>query len=112
MRVRLINLDRDQDRLAEFCAFNAHMTDIERMSAVDGGKQDIAALVRDGILDRAIVGRYTAGSIGNALSHLALWNESVDSGGIVTVCEDDAIFHRQFNETAGRAIAALPADWD
>lgn len=112
MRIRLINLDRSQERLAEFQAHNAHMQSVERISAIDGGRQDIAALVRDGILDQGIVGTYTQGSIGNALSHLALWDEAIATDRIVTVCEDDAIFHRHFEETAGHVIAELPPDWD
>jgi GR25 family glycosyltransferase involved in LPS biosynthesis len=112
MRIRLINLDRSQDRLAEFNASNGHLTNIDRMSAVDGEHQDIAALVGNGTIDQGIAGNYTKGAIGIALSHLAIWDEAIDSDRIVTACEDDAIFHRRFSESAARVIAELPPDWD
>jgi GR25 family glycosyltransferase involved in LPS biosynthesis len=55
---------------------------------------------------------YTDGALGCALSHLAQWNLAAAGEETVTVAEDDAIFHLQFESLAEEVIAGLPADWD
>src|SRR5262245_13656445 len=100
MKIRLMNLDRSPDRLAEFNAHNAHMTTIERFSAIDGEKLDVAAITADPVIGPDVTTCYSRGATGNALSHLAMWNEAIESRSTLTVCEDDAIFHRSFSNTA------------
>jgi GR25 family glycosyltransferase involved in LPS biosynthesis len=123
MRICLINLDRTPDRLAAFMAVNSHLGEVSRFAAVDGAALDISELIRNGTIRREILNRnetvpadipahYTAGAIGNALSHLALWQEAIESGHALTICEDDAIFHSRYVPTAESLLSALPADWD
>ncbi len=47
MLIQLINLDRSPERLQQFTAVNGHLTNVERFPAIDGGRQDIAALTRN-----------------------------------------------------------------
>ena len=112
MSIHLINLDRSTERLAEFKAANPHLENVRRFSAIDGYRQDIAALVKSGIFEAGVAEGYTPGALGAALSHLALWEEAIAAGQDVTICEDDAIFNRHFAATAARVIGALPPDWD
>ncbi len=55
--------------------------------------------------------RYTDGAVGVALSHIALWDEVIESGEIGTVCEDDAIFNENFIAESDAVIKSLPEDW-
>jgi hypothetical protein len=54
LRVHLINLDRSQERLAEFKELNSHLTDVERFPAVDGYSLDIPALAQQGLVSSDI----------------------------------------------------------
>lgn len=109
MRTYLINLDRTPERLADFHRVNAHLKDVTRFSAVDGRTIDRRKLVERGILAEDV--RYTDGAIGNTLSHLRLWNRAIELREPITVAEDDAIFHYQFESLAPEVISQLPADW-
>jgi glycosyl transferase family 25 len=110
MQVHLINLDRSVDRLAEFRRVNAHLGSVERVAAVDGGSVDRQRLVDAGTLAPDLA--YTPGAIGCALSHIGLWRMAMDRRQPLTVAEDDAIFHLQFDILAASVIATLPMDWD
>jgi GR25 family glycosyltransferase involved in LPS biosynthesis len=112
MQLNLINLDRSTARLSEFQAANAHLEGIRRFSAIDGYEQDLPALVEAGVFERGVAEGYTPGALGAAMSHLALWEEAIEKGETLTICEDDAIFNRRFTPTAARVLDALPRDWD
>ena len=62
--IKLINLDRSPDRLAEFTRVNAHLGDVSRFAAVDGKTLDIDALARIRLLDPRIIPPYTMGAVG------------------------------------------------
>lgn len=110
MQVQLINLDRSPERLAEFQARNAHLSDVRRFAAIDGRTVDRAALVERSLFDGRT--RYGNGAVGVALSHLQLWQAAIDGGQPLTICEDDAIFHRDFESRAAAAIGGLAPGWD
>ena len=114
MQIRVINLDRSQDRLAAFMSTNAHLTAVSRFSAIDGRKLDLAKLVRAGVIGDGLLHKdyYTIGAIGAAMSHLSLWEEAADAGTMLTIAEDDAIFHSRFEAHAAEVIGQLPPDWD
>jgi GR25 family glycosyltransferase involved in LPS biosynthesis len=104
----VINLDRSTDRLAEFVGHNAHMQ-ASRFSAIDG-----AAVSRRDLIERGILATdldYSHGALGNALSHRALWELSIEKNAALTICEDDAIFNRQFTRDAELIVNSLPKDW-
>jgi glycosyl transferase family 25 len=110
--VDFINLDRFADRRREFMTNNAHLSEIRRCSSFDGRDLDVRALVESGTIDKDIVTTYTVGALGLALAHISLWDKAIEMGEVVTVCEDDAIFHHQFERQAEAIIRRLPANWD
>ena len=108
--IHVISLDRTPARFAEFQRRNAHLRHFTRFPAVDGRKLDREELIREGIMT-ADCG-YTAGCLGCALSHFALWRKVIEEGRAITVAEDDAIFSRNFAERSREFLEGLPTDWD
>jgi GR25 family glycosyltransferase involved in LPS biosynthesis len=108
----LINLDRSPERLAEFAHTNAHLTEVTRFSAVDGDTLDKASLMRAGLVTSDLLKTYSTGALGCAMSHVALWKLGIAAGQMITIAEDDAIFHGGFPQHAAQVLANLPADWD
>lgn len=110
LNIRLINLDRSSDRLAAFQALNIHiMPHIARFSAVDGKNIERSVFVERGIIAPDL--GYTDGAIGNALSHIALWNTASREDCSLTICEDDAVFNRSFWAVSSALLQQLPSDW-
>ncbi len=111
MQVRFLNLDRSKDRLRAFLEVNRHLTDPLRVAAVDGSvcsRKDLQAV-------HALAGEmpgYTDGAIGCALSHLGEWELASMTDAPITLAEDDAILHHQFEPLAEAVLASLPPDWD
>ena len=112
MRVHFINLDRSQDRLVEFKKVNSHLTDAVRFSAIDGHRLDIELLARQGLVTWDIFPSYSIGAVGSALSHKSLWQVAAERNEMLTIAEDDVIFHSQFETLAQEIISTLPRDWD
>ena len=112
MIIHLINLDRSPDRLAEFQRVNEHIANVDRFSAVDGQTVDVASLVTNRMIDPVAKPSYSQGAIGAALSHGALWSRAIEENRPLTICEDDAIFHSEFERLSQSLIATLPPDWD
>jgi GR25 family glycosyltransferase involved in LPS biosynthesis len=106
----VINLDRSKDRLSRFETTNRDsQIDFRRFPALDGRK-----VARGPLIDRGIITAdlgYSEGSLGGALSHLALWDLAIEKNQPLTVCEDDAIINRGFSSAAASVIQALPQDW-
>lgn len=108
--IRLINLDRSPDRLAAFQAVNGHvMPHVTRFPAVDGKNVERATLVEHGIIAPDL--GYNDGALGNALSHIALWDIATREDRSLTICEDDAIFNRSFCAASESLLRGLPPDW-
>jgi glycosyl transferase, family 25 len=112
MIVDFINLDRFAERRQEFMSNNAHLSEVRRCGLFDGRGLDPAALAAAGVIDREVMKTYTAGALGVALAHIHLWDGPIRTGQPATICEDDAIFHRDFERRAEAMIARLPEDWD
>ncbi len=110
--MHVINLDRVPARFDAFRAVNPHLSDVSRYSAVDGPRLDIASLASRGLVTSNVLETYATSALGNALSHLALWNAAIESGTVLTVAEDDAVFNVDFERAAGRIMGALAPDWD
>jgi len=110
MRVSVISLARTPERLAEFRRQNDPVLRYDVFPAVDGREFTPQQLASAGYFDGTV--SYTQGAIGNALSHLRLWESVGQSEYPATICEDDAIFHRQFVEQSERLIAQLHMKWD
>ncbi|HZP79373.1 MAG TPA: glycosyltransferase family 25 protein [Pseudolabrys sp.] len=112
MRIHIINLDRTPERLSEFTAVNSHLTDLARFSAIDGQQLDIPRLASQNVVAPNVLTTFSLGGVGLALSHLALWEHVIATGQVMTICEDDAIFNRHFEEMADEMLRLLPSDWD
>ena len=112
VRVHVINPDRSAYRWAEFCSGNHHLSDVERFGALDGGKLDITALVREGVASADVLNTYSLSSLGTAVSHARLWDVTIEQGQALTIAEDDAIFNSHYVSCAADLIGTLPASWD
>jgi glycosyl transferase family 25 len=112
VRVHVINPDRSAYRWAEFCSGNHHLSDVERFGALDGGKLDITALVREGVASADVLNTYSLSSLGTAVSHARLWDVTIEQGRALTIAEDDAIFNSHYVSCAADLIGTLPASWD
>jgi glycosyl transferase, family 25 len=112
LRVHVINLDRTPERFAAFTATNRHLSDVSRCAAVDGRHLDIASLVARGLVADDVLSTYSKNGLGCTLSHVGLWTTAIESDRALTVAEDDAIFNRDFEADAERAMRELPPDWD
>lgn len=112
MRVHVISLDRTPERFNTFATVNRHLADVTRYAAVDGRHLDTAALVARGLIASDVLATYSPSALGCALSHVGLWTAASESDRALTVAEDDAIFHGDFDRLAESAMRELPPDWD
>lgn len=112
MRLSVINLPSRADRRAQFLVWNERAgVEIAFVDAVVGASLDRAELVSRGLL-AAENASFTAGAIGNALSHHALWTAAAQSEAPVFVCEDDACLRGDIAAQATGVVSQLPAHWD
>jgi len=112
LHIHLVNLDRNPERLAEFCNVNRHLTSVSRFPAVDGKSLELDSLVQQGLVTKDILSMFSVGALGCAMSNITLWDRAIASNQMVTICEDDAIFNAHFEERADDLIKRLPNDWN
>jgi GR25 family glycosyltransferase involved in LPS biosynthesis len=105
----VISLERTPQRWRAFEAANQGGPAYMRFDAVDGLKIDGGDLISGGMMSADL--DYTPGAVGCALSHIAFWRACAVADGPVTVCEDDAILHPDF-QTYAAAAADLQPDFD
>lgn len=108
MRINVISLVRRPERLAEFHKLNKHLTNVTVFNAIDGLSLAPNDLAARRLIEPPV--RYTAGALGNMMSHTTLWDHAAATGEITTVCEDDAIFNYEFQHLALGLISSLPDD--
>ncbi len=112
MRLNVINLPARADRRAQFNAWNARPdVEIAFTDAVIGAGLDRADLQTRGLL-AAGAEQFSAGALGNALSHHKLWLEAAAATQPTFVCEDDACLRGDFAAQTTGALSQIPADWD
>jgi glycosyl transferase, family 25 len=107
--IKVISLRRTPDRREKFARLNDGIS-FEFVDAVDGQAVDRAKFLDGRLAEEDLP--YSAGAIGCALSHLALWERSIKEQAVLTVVEDDAILRCDFGEKSLEVIAGLPAGWD
>jgi GR25 family glycosyltransferase involved in LPS biosynthesis len=108
--IHVINLERSKDRMAAFRNTNGGLKlNFLRFPALEGKNVDRGPLVERGMITADL--GYGDGALGNALSHLSLWDLAIEKNQTLTVCEDDAIFNRGFGPAAESLLQALPPDW-
>jgi glycosyl transferase family 25 len=110
MRINVISLERTPERLADFRTLNWHLQNTTIFKAVDGSNLSNAELETRGLIVLPI--HYSSGALGCMMSHTSLWEQAANSGEIMTVCEDDAIFNRNFERDALAILKELPDDTD
>jgi GR25 family glycosyltransferase involved in LPS biosynthesis len=113
--VYVLSLDRTPERFASFCAINRHLTNVKRVSAVDGRCVDVECLIERGLVTTDLLQPgyfYSVGAIGAAMSHIGLWDEAIRMDTPITIAEDDAIFNHEFEREAEAMLRELPLDWD
>jgi hypothetical protein len=120
----VINLDRRADRYSNFSAQPAlsQFKQLERFSAVDGSKLDVANDTRISLHTRQNIHRKyrrshyeicTPGAIGASFSHLTIWKQFLESDAqYVVVFEDDTIVDDTALAYIDILIQKLPPAWD
>lgn len=112
MRLNVINLPARADRRAQFAAWNAKPgVEIAFVDAVIGASLDRGELVARGLVT-AEASHFSAGALGNALSHHKLWLEAAGASAPTFVCEDDACLRADFAVQAENALSQIASEWD
>ncbi|MEZ5973020.1 MAG: glycosyltransferase family 25 protein [Hyphomonadaceae bacterium] len=112
MHLNVISLPARADRRAQFNAWNAKPgVEISFVDAVVGAALDLADVMTRGLL-AAEASHFSAGALGNALSHHKLWLEAANAAGPTFVCEDDACLRGDFAAQTMGALSQIGADWD
>jgi len=110
MQYRVINLARTPERLATFTKNNPNFT-FQRFNAIDGSRLDRQKLLINNLVTVKTQQRYTAGALGVAMSHRALWQECAQGTEPMTILEDDAYLVPNFNDTVN-TITQKFNNWD
>ena len=108
----VLNLKHRIDRQTKFQRLHdRHSLHYEFIEAIDGRKIQLDDLIKHG-LAVADLQYYTAGALGCALSHRALWQRCIAEDKSMIICEDDAILRSDFETTLPQLTCRLPVDWD
>lgn len=110
MKTFVISLRSTPERLDAFRSRNSFRDDIEVFDAIDGKSLDLNPGVANAIFAPGL--KYGAGAAGCAMSHRELWMRAARSQEPITVCEDDAVLHREFATQSAQVIDFVGADWD
>ena len=103
MRLNVISLPARADRRAQFAAWNARPgTEIAFVDAVVGAALDRTQLIAEGLVS-ADASHFSAGALGNALSHHKLWLQAAAASEPTFIFEDDACLRADFAAQAAGA---------
>lgn len=106
----VISLKRTPERLHTFRTKNSQCAiDFRHFEAIDGAQIDASEI--EGRLVAKGTTRYTPGIIGNAMSHLTLWQRCAEQTKTFVVLEDDAVVR---NDIKARLLATTFQlnEWD
>ena len=84
-----INLASRPGRNEQFLKTNAGLADFRRTDAVVGATLRADDLIRDGVIAEPLQ-HFSAGALGNALSHKKLWEHCAAANAVLTLAEADA----------------------
>ena len=82
--------------MSDSCDLNAGIADFRRMDAVPGATLQVEELIRGRVIAEPLTA-FTTGALGNARTHMMLWEQCSASDAMLTVAEDDAVFNRHFS---------------
>lgn len=106
----IISLKNRPDRLKEFMEANKDVRiDIEMFDAIDGNIISKNALIQNEIISAQ--NNYSPAALGCLVSHLTLWKQAVDQNAQITIFEDDAVLHKDFQDLS-RSLIEEHADFD
>lgn len=115
--VRWINLNRARERRLSFEKYNGGISgtpnidwDWDRFEGIDGAVQERQLLVEQGLITRTLAQICDSRNLGCSLSHQALWRYTLGEGEPVTICEDDAVFNKDFVALAEQMMYSLEFD--
>jgi GR25 family glycosyltransferase involved in LPS biosynthesis len=108
MNIHVISLKRTPARLESFIKNNPNIK-FEVFEAIDSKKINLDIISKD-ILPESC--NYRVGAIGNALSHITLWARAAEGNELITICEDDAFFHKDFSLSSQKLINDIGNDFD
>lgn len=112
MRFNVINLPARADRRAQFMAWNARPgVEFAFVEAAVGAALDRNALIAQNVITDDNAG-FTAGALGCAVSHRALWLAARNAEAPTIVCEDDACLRGDIAHQLDTVLAQIPAGWD
>lgn len=107
MKINVISLKDSQKRRDEFIRWNADYIDFEFFDAVNGRTLELT----DEIITQQAISVYPRGAIGCAMSHLALWDQCIESDEPMVIMEDDVFVSKDFRSHLTRVMDMLPDDW-
>lgn len=106
IRIHVISLDRTPERFSEFLRVNTLSgIEIVKVPAVDGKLMSREELIRQNVIAQDLI--FTDGAVACALSHIGCWRQAVATNETVVVCEDDAVFRKDFRDVYKSSIGAL-----
>ncbi len=110
--VRAIHLPQAEERKRLFLQLN-QIEDVRFIfeEGVDGKCLDLPELKRTNIIVGGTQGM-TFGLLGSGLAHRNLWLKSIELGQCLIVCEDDAVFRKDFHKQFTACMRFIPSDWD
>jgi glycosyl transferase family 25 len=103
----VINLKTQPDKLTQFLAHNGPALIIP-FEAIDGTKVSVTTMFE---IFRPYTAHYPAGTIGNSLSHRALWHRCAEQEKNFLVFEDDAVVRHDIKAMLVRLLGSISA-WD
>ena len=112
LRVCAIHLPQAQERKRRFLELNQiEGVRFVFVDGVDGRQLDLQELIRQNLM-RPGTTRFTFSTVGGGLAHRATWLQAVALGAPIVVCEDDAVFRKDFRRQFEACRKAVPDDWD
>ena len=109
MNFQVISLDNYPDKYAQFLARNSRDDlSFTKFSAIDG-----KTLNKDFLIDHGVISSdldYQIGILGNAMSHLSLWNLAIQTDSIIHIAEDDAVFRRDLGLQMRQVLESYPTN--
>ena len=109
-QIHVINLDSSTDRYARFQERNRHLSNVIRISGIDGNLLNRENLIAEDLILTDL--EYRPGTLGCALSHIKLWQRAILENRSYTIFEDDVLCITKFDAYAREILGYLPKDWD
>jgi glycosyl transferase, family 25 len=106
----IVHLADHVQRKLDFLSVNTVPNNFIWMEGTIGANVNRQALVQSGVLKKEA--EIIDGSLGNALSFIRLFKQSIDTNEIVTILENDAILSHHFDPYSLRLLESIGFDFD